>query len=145
MSNICIDANIWLKLLVPEPDSLLAEQLIRHFLNERRSFVAPSVLPLEVGSILRKKVGRKLISSDTADELWNKFRSLPILYFDPLQLMDRAWSIAHNYRLPNLYDALYVAAAEGIEFWTADERLVNSLEGCNSAAVRLLKRDLPMT
>ena len=59
--------------------------------------------------------------------------------------MERAWQISCPHDLPTLYDAAFLAVAEMAaeatgevcEFWTADERLVNSLLGSHPY-VRLL-------
>lgn len=73
-----------------------------------------------------------------ADDLWFEFRLFPgIEYLSDDELMDRAWKISRYFDLPTLYDAAYLAVAEVIEertgeaceFWTADERLINSLGG----------------
>jgi predicted nucleic acid-binding protein len=52
------------------------------------------------------------------------------------------WHIAETNGLVHLYDAVYVAVSEGAELWTADERLVNSLQlRYAGAVVKLLHRD----
>lgn len=88
--------------------------------------------------MLRKKVARKLLSADQAEVAWEVFNSLGILmYVNDVAVMRTAWRIAEKEKLPTLYDAAYTAVSEIIsrqtnevcEFWTADERMVNSVKG----------------
>lgn len=141
-TTLCIDANIWIKLLTEEPDTPLAEQFLTACFKQRRTIVAPSIMKLEVGSIFRKKLSRKLLNADAADELWHRFLALPVHYIDTEALLEDAWRIAKANRLTNLYDAVYISAAQEGELWTADERLVNSASETR-ASIRLLRRDYP--
>ncbi len=49
----------------------------------------------------------------------------------PETLLREAWEITKELRLATLYDAAYLALAKlhNCEFWTADEMLINSLQG----------------
>ncbi|MCD9023023.1 type II toxin-antitoxin system VapC family toxin [Cohnella silvisoli] len=137
MKRVCLDANIWVKVLTEEPDSPQAQDLVIRFIRERTELIAPAIMKMEVGSILRKKWSRKLLDEHSMNELWLKFLALPIVYVDHKQLYDLAWGIAEANRLVHLYNAIYLALSEGIEFWTADERLANSVTQ-TKAQVRLL-------
>lgn len=137
MKQVCLDANIWIKVLTEEPDSQYASELVLRFFRERTEIIAPAIMKMEVGSILRKKWSRKLISQNNLNELWHKFSTLPISYIEHRQMYDFAWGIAENNQLVHLYDTVYLAISEGIEFWTADEWLVNSVTQTN-AIIKLL-------
>jgi predicted nucleic acid-binding protein len=139
MKRVCLDANIWVKVLTEETDSPQAQNLVIRFIRERTELIAPAIMKMEVGSILRKKWSRKLLDEQSMNELWHKFLALPIVYVEHKQLYEFAWGIAEANRLVHLYDAVYLALSEGIEFWTADERLVNSAIQTN-AQVRLLDK-----
>ena len=132
MKQVCLDANIWIKVLTEEPDSQFATELVLRLFRERTEIIAPAIMKMEVGSILRKKWSRKLLSQHNLNELWYKFLTLPIVYVEHRHLYDHAWSIAENNRLVHLYDTVYLAISDGIEFWTADERLVNSVTQTNT-------------
>ncbi len=127
MNRVCLDANIWVKVLTDEPGSPQAQDLVLRLIKERTEIIAPAILKMEVGSILRKKWSRKLLDKHSLNELWSKFLALPIVYVDHKQMYDNAWDIAEKNELVHLYDAVYLALSKGIEFWTADERLVNSV------------------
>jgi predicted nucleic acid-binding protein len=137
MNRVCLDANIWVKVLTEESDSPLAQELVVRLFRERTEIIAPSIMKLEVGSILRKKWSKKLLSQDNLNELWRKFITLPIIYVEQKMAYDLAWDIAETNQLIHLYDALYLAISEGLEFWTADDRLANSVTNSN-AIIKLL-------
>ncbi len=138
MKRVCLDASIWIKVLTNEPGTLQAQDLVLRFIKERTEIIAPSIMKMEVGSILRKKWSRKLFGQADLNELWQKFSAMPITYTEYPQSYDYAWKIAEMNGLIHLYDAVYLAISEGIEFWTADERLVNSLKYTNST-IKLLQ------
>jgi predicted nucleic acid-binding protein len=137
MKQVCLDANIWIKILTEEPDTGQAQDLVVQLFKERTQIIAPSIMKMEVGSILRKKWARNLLNHESLNELWNKFLTLPIVYVEPKQTFDIAWRIAESNGMVHLYDAIYLAISEGITFWTADERLVNSVKQTN-VTIRLL-------
>lgn len=139
MSNyICLDASIIVKILVQEEHSEKATALMQKVIQNRQLIVLPPFAWAEVGTVLRKKRRRNELAVQEADDLWFEFRLFPgIEYLSDDELMDRAWKISRYFDLPTLYDATYLAVAEVIEertgeaceFWTADERLINSLGG----------------
>ncbi len=131
MKRVCLDANVWIKVLTEEPDSPQAQDLVIRLFRERAEVVAPAIMKVEVGSILRKKWSRRLFSQEHLVELWRKFLVLPITYHDHMGMYDAAWSIAEANRLIHLYDAVYLALGEDIEFWTADVRLAHSVTQTN--------------
>ncbi|MDA8334321.1 MAG: type II toxin-antitoxin system VapC family toxin [Peptococcaceae bacterium] len=146
---VCIDANVFIKLLTLEELSSTASRLVERVVENNQTIVLPGFAWAEVGSVLRQKVERKIISSQEADEAWKAFRGLKVISFlEGEEIADLTWSIACDEKLPTLYDAAYLAVAEtavaryavgGLcEFWTADERLVNHLGG-HRAYVRLLR------
>lgn len=137
MKRVCLDANIWIKILTEEPDTQQAQDLVVQLFKERIQIIAPTIMKMEVGSILRKKWSRNLLTQESLNELWGKFLSLPIHYIEAEQSYDITWSIAESNRMVHLYDAVYLAISEGITFWTADEWLVNSVHLTN-VNIRLL-------
>jgi predicted nucleic acid-binding protein len=137
MRRVCLDANIWIKVLTEEPDTLRAQELVLRLFRERTEIIAPTIMKMEIGSILRKKWSRKLISHQDLNGLWLKFLTLPIIYLEESHVYEAAWNIAEKNHLVHLYDAIYIAFSEGIELWTADERLANSVTETN-AILKLL-------
>jgi predicted nucleic acid-binding protein len=146
-SYICLDSSVLVKLLVNEEDSDKAALLMETVVNERMTVVLPDFAWAEVGTVLRKKVARELISPEQAAIAWESFNSFGIITFiNDVSLMRAAWRIAETEELPTLYDAAYLAVAEIVtkqngkkcEFWTADQRLVKGL-GSRKEYVKLLQ------
>ncbi|AGK99799.1 type II toxin-antitoxin system VapC family toxin [Desulfoscipio gibsoniae] len=143
---VCLDSSVLIKLLVLEEDSENAANLFEQIAANRQTVVLPDFAWAEVGTVLCKKVARKLLDSEQAEVLWEEFNRLELInYVGDRAIARTAWRIAKTENLPTLYDAAYLAVAEIVSrqsdevciFWTADERLVNSLS--NRDNVKLLK------
>ena len=146
MSFVCLDSSILVKLLTWEDGSEAAAELMERIVESGQTVVLPAFAWAEVGSVLRKKVRKKEITPEEAGEAWRMFRRLRIIsYLDNERVSAAAWEIAAKENLPTLYDAAYLAVAEVAakdfgkicEFWTADEKLVNTL-GDRRKYVRML-------
>lgn len=146
MSFVCLDSSILLKLLTWEEGSEAATELMEHIVESGQTVILPAFAWAEVGSVLRKKARKKDITPEEAEEAWRMFRRLKIIsYLENEKVSDASWEIAAKENLPTLYDAAYLAVAEitakdfgeTCEFWTADERLVNTL-GDRKKYVKLL-------
>lgn len=129
----CIDANIMVKVTVPEPLSDLAQALIEDAYNEGITIIAPYLFEAEVASAYRQKVKDRKLTEEQAQAAFAMFRSVPVqiqLIHSPT-LVDRAFTIATEYKWRYVYDAFYVALAEqqSCDLWTADEVLVDDVSG----------------
>lgn len=136
-SYICLDSSVLIKLLVLEEESDKAAALMERVVSNRQTVILPGFAWAEVGSVLRKKVNKKLITPEQAEIAWEAFNNLGILNFvNDSIVMRAAWHIAVKEKLPTLYDAAYLAVAEIIsrqsnevcDFWTADETLISSVK-----------------
>ena len=153
MNNyICIDSSVLLKVLIIEEDSTIATELLQSVIERKQIIVLPAFAWAEVGSVLRKKSRKDDLAAQEADDLWMEFRKFSgITYLEENAIMDRAWRISRYFDMPTLYDAAYLAVCEIIEeqtnevceFWTADERLVNTVK--NKKYVNLLRNFLTST
>ncbi len=133
----CLDTNVVIKALLEEEPVELNEAAVALVLRVLTSgrLIAPAFSWAEVGSTLRKKVRQGIIVHREAEIQWARFSRLPIEFFDSTLLRDRAWALAERYRLPNLYDAAFLActdtfpASQGTtrEFWTSDSALLRAL------------------
>ncbi|OPX91771.1 MAG: tRNA(fMet)-specific endonuclease VapC [Pelotomaculum sp. PtaB.Bin104] len=135
---ICLDTSVFVKVLVEEEDSDKATSLMKNIIQSGQLIVLPSFAWAEVGTVLRKKRRRKELAIQEADDFWLEFRQFPgVEYLSDELLMDRAWKISRYFDMPTLYDAAFLAVAEIVkertgeicEFWTADQRLVDQLNG----------------
>lgn len=129
-SWVCVDASLVVKLVVEEVYSSEARALWRGWQNEGREIVAPSLLRFEVTSVLRKHVVRGLRTAAESRQALELALAFEIQYMEPANFHLRAFELADRLGRPAAYDAHYLAVAEYLmcDFWTADERLVNTVQ-----------------
>lgn len=129
--EVCIDASVVVKWFIFEDyrDESLA------LLDECDALGIPTIAPdhiyTEVTSTFRGLVHRRIITSESGDEAVSMLMRAQIVRFDTVDLLNDAWRIAKLYNLSTMYDAYYLALADlrGCDFWTADQRLINSIRG----------------
>jgi len=129
--NIVVDANITVALFVNLPYSLQSEKLFRLWRTQDVQVHAPALWPVEVVSALHKMVSIGQIDSDDARLAIANLERFPIQVVLPdSALLDLSLVWAGRLNQTVAYDAQYVALAENIsaQFWTADQRLLNSLQ-----------------
>jgi predicted nucleic acid-binding protein len=126
---LCIDTSVWIPYLVPEQYQAQAKILMDEALSQNIRIVAPTFAWAEVGSVLRKKTRAGSITIQEAQEIFEDFCELPIDYIETEAIRVRAWTIAQDYGLPTLYDAVFLACTESFsaEFWTADIAMIKQL------------------
>jgi predicted nucleic acid-binding protein len=130
-SVVCVDANIALKLVLPEHDSQLARTLWETWYARGTSILAPTLWGYEVTSTIRKWVHRGMLPADIEPDAFATVHQLAVHLMKPAGLHQRAWELARYFNFPVAYDAHYLALAEMADcpFWTADKRLFNTLSG----------------
>ncbi|MEW6524538.1 MAG: type II toxin-antitoxin system VapC family toxin [Bacillota bacterium] len=149
MSNyVCLDTSVIIKILLPEDDSDKATALINSVIQSRQVIVLPVFAWAEVGTVLLQRHRRGMLTAQEIDDLWSEFKQFPgIEYLGDEMIMDLTWKISQSFSMmTTLYDASFLAVAEVVaertgetcEFWTADEKLVNALNG-RKGYVKLLK------
>ena len=125
-TEVCVDASLAIKVVVPEAGSDKADALFEQWANEEIQLIAPVFFEVETDSILRQKVSlRRELTADQAERAFASIRALPIKTTHSAEQRERAWEIAREFQFPTVYDATYLALAElsNCEFWTADEKL----------------------
>lgn len=125
-----IDANVVLKTFLPDPLSTSCRALLEHLEEERFELLAPHLWAYETTSSLTKAVRHGQITPEQGRRAMNKIHSLPIRLCRPdsAQSMDAfEWTL--RLRRAAAYDSFYLALAESLQcnFWTTDQRLVNSV------------------
>ncbi len=124
-SRVVIDASFLLKIFLPENKSEKADKIWKDWINKSVEVVAPTLVIFEVSSVLRNKVYRKVLEKDDAVEIVEQIRrlDLTLLYTD--DILDIAWEIGSQLKMPGLYDCFYIALAKflNISLWTADKKL----------------------
>jgi len=142
--SVCVDANIVLKLVLPEEDSHLAMALWRHWKSQGIAVVVPGLYLYEGPSIVRKWVHRGWLTKEEGEEAYRNFLAQPVEIVEPEGLWGLAWEYARRFNQPQVYDSMYLALADllGCEFWTADERLYHVVK-TELPWVRLLREFTP--
>jgi len=131
-----VDASVAVKWFVPEEASELADEVAASGMR----LLAPKLIAHEVANSFWKKVRKRLLSPDAAQE---RLSALP-RYFDLLldtdDLVGPALALACVYDHP-VYDFIYLEAARRHDavLLTADDRLARKLAGSahGSILVRL--------
>lgn len=133
---ICIDSSVAVKWLFEEDLSGQAEALYQHTIAASERIVAPALLPIEINNTIRQRTRRarqpkeQPLDITQAKFLLELFLSFPIDLATPSGLHQQALELADVHGLPAVYDAYYVALAQGLgcPLWTADKRLINTLQ-----------------
>ncbi len=125
----CVDASLVLKLLTREHGSDEALQWLELWAEE--NIVAPQLLPLEVASVLRRKMWRGEVTAEHCLGSLGLLTRLAIRYTWDAGLLDRAFALAIELGQPTVYDTAYLALAERehCDLWTADARFVAAAAG----------------
>ena len=126
--KLVIDANVLIKLYVPEVLSQKADLLFRDAENRRVELIAPNLIYPEAGNILWKKQRLKELSRLDVKEITDALLSLPLVVEPVKLLLPLAVDIATGYNI-TVYDAAYVALATVYKtaLITADKKLVDNL------------------
>jgi predicted nucleic acid-binding protein len=129
--RVCVDASLAIKLVVRESFSDRALDLWQNWIESGVEPIAPPIFPFEVSSVIRNKCVRNELTAEEAERAFNLFTRLNFIVLTSETLLKEAWDMAKELGLPTLYDTAYLALAKlcNCEFWTADEVLINSLQG----------------
>jgi predicted nucleic acid-binding protein len=128
---ICLDSSVIIKILTWEEKSEEAVKLFNRIIENDYTVIVPDFAWAEIGSVLRKKVRYNMLKVDEAKILWESFIEMDnIQFISYKEICKPAWEISNSENLPTLYDAAFLAVCEVFnisEFWTADEKLINSI------------------
>jgi len=126
MSYLVIDANLAIKSILSESDSLSAFWVKVDV--ENLTLCAPRLWMSETTSAIRSLVFQKALSANEAEKILRTIHGLRVEIIDEDDdLSLRALELAGKLGQAKAYDAFYLALAEKmvVDFWTADERLYN--------------------
>jgi len=124
--NVVVDANIALKWVLTESDSLTARALLVEWKKKMMIVYVPTLLTYEVINILYREVRAGRITSETAEDGINLiFRAVSPVFSRNSALNLRALALAKQFGLSAAYDTHYLALAEHKEcpLWTADTHM----------------------
>lgn len=126
MSQPVIDASVVAAALFQEAHAEPASAL----LTGGDTLHAPDLLHAEVANVIWKRYGRGEITAEEAHELATDMLSLPLWIAPSAPLVESALELALRTGR-TAYDCMYVALAvqQDAIMFTADQRLVNALDG----------------
>ncbi|MCW5848471.1 MAG: type II toxin-antitoxin system VapC family toxin [Anaerolineae bacterium] len=129
MPQVCVDANLILASLVPDPFSQKAARLLAQWQRQGQTLIVPTLLAFEVTANLRRFVYTQALTMKEGDEALRYFLRLPIRLSAQRGIFPLAFKLAQEFNRPRAYDSTYLALAQlrRCDFWTADERLYNSV------------------
>jgi predicted nucleic acid-binding protein len=116
-------------MVLPEPDRDRVRALWQIWLADEIRIFAPPLFLCEGASAIRGQVYRGLLTPEEGDAAFANLQAQGIVIAFPPEILQRAWNLAKILNQPKVYDCFYLALAElnDCEFWTADERLYNSV------------------
>jgi predicted nucleic acid-binding protein len=129
--TVVVDANILIAfVLADEPLHTQAKQLITSWHDANEDLVAPRLFRSEITAVIRKAVYQQRITAEQGRALLEQVLSYPMTFYEDDDLLKEAYELAVRFNRPRAYDSQYMALAERFdcEVWTADERLVNSIQ-----------------
>lgn len=125
MKEYIIDACIAVKWYLPE----IYSERAREVLNKLDHFVVPDLFLIEMDNILTKKIRKKELSLDEAENIFKDLNRLPFISISYKRFREDAFFISSRYSVTQ-YDACYLALAVNVDglFYTADQRFLNSIK-----------------
>jgi len=131
-NTIVIDASVAIKLIVVENDSRIAIDLFEEWGNQNKLIIAPALFIYEITNTLLKKARRGTMTIAEVKVAASAILETGIEIYWPIDpdLPVNSLDLAYTHNLPAIYDAHYLALAEHeqCEFWTANERLYNTVK-----------------
>ncbi len=125
--RVCVDASLIAGIVLDEPLGVRALQLLASWTDA--DLIAPDLWAYEVVAIAHKAVRRGALPPAERSRMLQSFFAFHVALLRPPGLHELAGELAADMGLPATYDAHYLALAqrEGIEFWTGDEKLYNTV------------------
>ena len=129
---VVFDTSTAISLVLDEELSDQADALFQASAKANTRVVAPPLLFAEVANALYQRTRRTTptaITEEVARDALERFLGLAIFPVEPQGVYTAAFAFARTHALPRVYDCLYVVTAQllGVELWTADRALINSL------------------
>jgi predicted nucleic acid-binding protein len=137
-TDVVIDAGVGAARVLPLPYSPFAWAAWRQWERDNAGCYAPSLWQYEAASAIRKTWAAAVISAEEADAALTMLLDLQVqLIPADTDLIRRALWWANRLQHRVISDSIYLALSErgGMDFWTADQRLVNGARQAGAAWV----------
>jgi predicted nucleic acid-binding protein len=129
--SVVLDANTLIAFgMADEPLHTQANQILSAWQTAKEHLTAPRLFRSEITAVVRKAVYQQRMTPDQGRALLSQLLNYPVDFHEDTALFEEAYDLAVRFNRPRAYDTQYMALAERLqcEFWTADERLVNSIQ-----------------
>ncbi|HOT93006.1 MAG TPA: type II toxin-antitoxin system VapC family toxin [Anaerolineae bacterium] len=127
---VVIDANFAAKIVLPNPMREVCCNAMGYLIRKGYDPVAPTLWAYEVTSAVCKAIHFGYLTEDEGEQSLHQLLCLNVMLKSP-QIEDnyRAMMWTRKLKRAATYDSFYLALAEtlGCELWTADQRLINSV------------------
>jgi predicted nucleic acid-binding protein len=130
-SAVCVDANVIVRTLVFGQFSEQATALFAQWQQRGVPLLAPALFAFEVTATLRRLVYHKAITPEEGQEAFVRFLRIKVRLSHRRSIFPLAWQLAKQFNRSRAYDTAYLALAQlnQCDFWTADEKLFNAVNG----------------
>lgn len=130
-SPVVIDANLALKLVLPDPQREHASALVARLMSQGSELVAPALWAYETTSTLCKAVHFGQLTPDEGRRALSQLLGLGVRLVVPDAGQNRQaleWTL--RLKRASAYDSYYLALAEALkcDLWTFDRRLLNAVD-----------------
>jgi predicted nucleic acid-binding protein len=132
-----VDANVYLKAVLSEPDSDKAKKLVDDFRVGAHELLAPVFFPYELANGLTRTERKRVLRQGEASILLAKLMADGPALFEPnltraVETASQTWT--------SLWDCLYLTLAEehGCPFVTADRKIINAFPHGNIVGLHTL-------
>jgi predicted nucleic acid-binding protein len=129
--TVVVDSGILIASVFPETFTAKALAILSDWRRQGIQLVAPTLFRYEIVAVTRKIVYQARAMPEQALRGRDEMLNYAVAYQMDDSLLKRAYDLATQLKRPSAYDSQYLALAErlGCEFWTADERLFNAVNG----------------
>ena len=123
--NILVDANIFLAVILNEPEK---KRIIELTLDAE--FISPEILPYEIGNALSAMLKQNRLNKDQILKCWNIFEKIPVRLVDVK--IEKALEIASDNNI-YAYDAYYLCTAQKLKLnlLTLDKKMKDTARKLN--------------
>jgi predicted nucleic acid-binding protein len=143
-SLVVIDASVAVKAILPNPLQGHSLALVQTFAEVQP--VAPALWAYETTSAIVKTVHFGEITDREGREALEKLNALGVrLFAADAEQNQAAFDWTMRLKRASAYDSYYLALAQVLEcdFWTADKRLFNALQGAHLGWVHWIEDRVP--
>jgi predicted nucleic acid-binding protein len=126
---VCLDASFIVRYLGSSDPESIYRWKWSQWETEGYTIFSPTLMMYEVSNAFHRASVAGQITGEEAEDLLERALNLGIQFRGDARLHREALQLAGRYRLSATYDAHYLALAQrlGLELWTGDRRLFNTV------------------